>query len=427
MIRQGPGLVFVGIVQDVLQAFYNPSELLRSPLVSLFSLENEREPAGALRRIFREAIRSLKTEENAPRHSAAWRVYYVLNSRYLEQLCQKEVADEMALSTRQIRRYEREAAELLANALWKQLPPPQQAAFQESEEQFPQPPAPLDDPIQEEDLAENRPEEREQELSWLKTSVPIEPMSVANVISAALKTAAPLIQGLNEAIRYEVPDHLPPLVGQASSIKQALLELLTGAVQFAPGGEVSVSAVASPDKIQIVVSASGGTLPKQITTQDLSGKMRMVAQLAALSGGELDYTDPGQKEGRFSASLALPAAEQVRVLAIDDNQDALQLFHLFLAGTQFKLTTLREPGKIFDSIQQSQPMVILMDVMLPGIDGWELLGQLREHPRARSIPVVITTILMQEELAMSLGAAGFLRKPFTREAILGMLDQVLAA
>ena len=105
MFRQGYSPAFVSQVQDVLQAFYNPSELLRNPFIGLFDLESEREPAGALRRIFREAVRSLKTEENAPRHSTAWRVYYVLNSRYIEQLSQKEVAARMGVSEQTVSRW----------------------------------------------------------------------------------------------------------------------------------------------------------------------------------------------------------------------------------------------------------------------------------------------------------------------------------
>jgi CheY-like chemotaxis protein len=65
--------------------------------------------------------------------------------------------------------------------------------------------------------------------------------------------------------------------------------------------------------------------------------------------------------------------------------------------------------------------------MLPGVDGWEILGRLREHPTTSSVPVIISTILLQEDLALSLGAAGFLRKPFTQTALLAALDQQAAS
>jgi CheY-like chemotaxis protein len=73
--------------------------------------------------------------------------------------------------------------------------------------------------------------------------------------------------------------------------------------------------------------------------------------------------------------------------------------------------------------EEITPRAIVLDVMLPGIDGWELVGRLREHPRTRDVPIVICTILPQEQLAMALGAAAFLRKPVAREVLLEVLDQ----
>ncbi len=62
--------------------------------------------------------------------------------------------------------------------------------------------------------------------------------------------------------------------------------------------------------------------------------------------------------------------------------------------------------------------------MMPDMDGWEALGRLRQHPLTQHVPVIICTILYEQELALSLGASGYLRKPFTREAFLAALDQL---
>ncbi len=71
-----------------------------------------------------------------------------------------------------------------------------------------------------------------------------------------------------------------------------------------------------------------------------------------------------------------------------------------------------------------QPKAILLDVMMPNRDGWSLLGRLREHPRTEDIPVVVCTILSQRELALALGAAGFIRKPVIRADLLQLLDRL---
>ncbi len=59
--------------------------------------------------------------------------------------------------------------------------------------------------------------------------------------------------------------------------------------------------------------------------------------------------------------------------------------------------------------------------MMPGVDGWEILARLRQHPLTGNLPVIVCTILPERELALALGAAGFLPKPVTRQALLGAL------
>ena len=68
------------------------------------------------------------------------------------------------------------------------------------------------------------------------------------------------------------------------------------------------------------------------------------------------------------------------------------------------------------------PQIIVLDVMMPHVDGWEILGRLRQHPVTGQIPIIVCTILAQEELALSLGASSFIRKPITRQAFLAALD-----
>ena len=64
---------------------------------------------------------------------------------------------------------------------------------------------------------------------------------------------------------------------------------------------------------------------------------------------------------------------------------------------------------------------------MPHVDGWEILGRLKQHPATKDIPIVVCTILAQQELALSLGASGFLRKPVSRQAFLSALDRQIGS
>ena len=124
---------------------------------------------------------------------------------------------------------------------------------------------------------------------------------------------------------------------------------------------------------------------------------------------------------------AVPAIEQLAVLCIDDNADTLQLYKRYLAGGRYLFAGLRDPQEALAVAGSLAPRIIVLDVMLPGVDGWELLGRLRAHPRTRDVPIIICSILPQRQLALALGAAGFLQKPLTQEALLQALDRQTVA
>jgi CheY-like chemotaxis protein len=150
----------------------------------------------------------------------------------------------------------------------------------------------------------------------------------------------------------------------------------------------------------------------------------MARQLVDLCGGELIFV--GADEAPFSATVALPAVEQLLVLAVDDNVGTLQLFQRYTAGTRYRLVGTHDPEQALVIAENLCPQIIVLDVMMPQVDGWRVLGRLGQHPRTGHIPIVVCTILPQEELALSLGASAFIKKPITRQAFLATLDHQVA-
>jgi CheY-like chemotaxis protein len=112
-------------------------------------------------------------------------------------------------------------------------------------------------------------------------------------------------------------------------------------------------------------------------------------------------------------------------LAIDDNIDTLQLLQRYTIGTRYRFVGLRDPQEALQAALELSPQIIVLDVMLPHIDGWELLGRLLEHPGLQHIPVLICSILPHEQLAATIGASGYVRKPVTRRTFLQALDDHL--
>jgi len=346
------------------------------------------------------------------------------------------VAAAIGISSRQLRRQERQALQLLAEhlaarhgltdrlrqegvTLW-----PDQAAEKEAIE-----------------LAEPQTDtpSREQELEWFGQSDPSQVTDLCALLERSLRTVAPLAERLAVAVTCE-PAPFPLRVAiQPAIVQQALVMALTAAIRSAPGGRVTVRAVAGQDAVCLAfcLAGPGGIdvdLAAAAAAPDVTESLRMGEQLVRLAGGRLDTGAPAagpdgqagapdELTGRPALRLLLPAAEELAVLVVDDNADALRLFQRYLTGTRYTFVGARDAAQALALAEKARPSIVVLDVMLPEVDGWQLLGQLRAHPRLTDVPVIICTILPEEQLALALGAAGYLRKPVSQPAFLAALDR----
>jgi CheY-like chemotaxis protein len=410
---------FVRELQRALQHLYDPAELRRSPLLALFALGKHHNPASALQKILLDAIEALRPEGDVPLHANAWRIYHVLTYRYVEQSSQRTVAVNLALSVRQLRRQERVAERMLADYLWERYDVESKgddlsAIVSQAEDQAV--------------LPDGETPGREQELAWLEESFPSESADIAKVIEAGLETVSPLMGSAGVEVECRIPEGLPTVCGQLVAMRQAFLNLLTAAVHAVPGGSMRVTV--GTDQRGVIVHvriADVRVADGHATSWPLNGEviehLMMARQFMDLFGGALEVIPVQSGEQSFAATLVLPVAQQVPVLMVDDNADTLRLLRRYLMGTRYHFVGTRDPEQVVIIAEESAPQVIVMDVMLPGIEGWELLGRLRTHPKTRDVPIIVCTILPQEQLALSLGAAEFLRKPISREALLSALDR----
>ena len=406
---------FLRQLHRALRYLYDPVELGKSPLIDLLGVGEREDPPSALRRLLSESIEALKPEASVPPQASAWRTYQILSQRYSEQFTQREVASTLALSTRQLARLEAQALRTLADHLWNHHAVTARAQGTSLAS------APLAvQGICGASIAE-------QELQWLRASYPSEPADAAGMVQAVLKVGLPLAQALGVRVECQVPEGLPLLAVQLTTMRQALLNILTAAIRCArSGGRVAIDADATPPQIWIDIRPTlKQRAPLDPPATDYSDGLEIARQLIALSGGTLEVQPGRSIQEPFYARILLPVAQQLTVLVIDDNVDTLQLLERYLVGSRYRFVGTPEPQQALALAEETSPQVIVLDVMLPGIDGWEVLGRLREHPRTRRIPVVICTILPQDDLAQILGAAALVRKPVTQLAFLAALDQVL--
>jgi CheY-like chemotaxis protein len=238
-----------------------------------------------------------------------------------------------------------------------------------------------------------------------------------------LDLARPLAACHGVHLQLAISGILPDLAVHPVALRQALLDLLDVAIHQAAGGQVTTSARSLRWEVEVQVQGVKSSSSIQSVRGDKEASLDMAHRLANLCGGRLILSTD---KGTFEATLTLPALGQLPVLVIDDNADTLQLFQRYASGTRYRLIGTQDPEQALSLAAEFSPQIIVLDVMMPQVDGWEVLGRLRQHPLTGRVQTIVCTILAQEELALSLGASAFVRKPITRQAFLAALDQQVA-
>jgi CheY-like chemotaxis protein len=112
------------------------------------------------------------------------------------------------------------------------------------------------------------------------------------------------------------------------------------------------------------------------------------------------------------------------VLVIDDNEGLVELLGRYLTGHNCRVTAATSGQEGLKLAQELLPDAIILDVMMPEMDGWEFLQRLRAQPQMGATPVIICSIFNDPELAYSLGASANLPKPVGRRDVLDVLRQL---
>jgi CheY-like chemotaxis protein len=132
---------------------------------------------------------------------------------------------------------------------------------------------------------------------------------------------------------------------------------------------------------------------------------------------------------RSAAGHALPEGRKPLMLVIDDDETLVKLLSSVFRLEGFALRTAGNRAEIVAAFaEEPPPDLVLLDVMLPDIDGFEILGRLRTHPTLKAVPVIMLTAKATREAVLNglhLGADGYVTKPFDIEVLMNAVRTVL--
>jgi hypothetical protein len=291
----------------------------------------------------------------------------------------------------------------------------------------------------------------------------LESFGISRVIEDVVNTIKPLAEKNANALQVHCADDLGTMYADLTKVRQSLFNLLSNACKFTENGTITLEAsrelIDGVDWIKFSVSDTGiGMAPDQMeklfqpfvqgdasTSRKFGGTglgMTITHRFCQMMGGEISAASEPGRGTTFTIRLparvkaqppaAAPLSEPPEpmdseglstVLVIEDDPDTRDLLKRFLSKDGFRVKTVSEGEEGLRLARELQPDVITLDVMMPGLDGWAVLTELKADPALADIPVVMLTIVDNKNLGYALGASDYLTKPIQRERLLAVLEK----
>jgi twitching motility two-component system response regulator PilG len=168
----------------------------------------------------------------------------------------------------------------------------------------------------------------------------------------------------------------------------------------------------------------------QLRRQIASQTILTVPTTVAVSAPITPLTEPQENQATAVISPTPQVVTQARytIASIDDSPTVLQAMNSFLDDENFAIVTISDPLKALIQVVRCKPDLVLLDVTMPNLDGYELCSLLRRHSNFKHTPIVMVTGntgFIDRAKAKLVGASGYMTKPFTRSELLKMVFKYL--
>jgi PAS domain S-box-containing protein len=277
-----------------------------------------------------------------------------------------------------------------------------------------------------------------------KIRLDVQPVELPLIVDNAVETVQPAADAKGVRLQAVIDPGIGPVSGDPGRLQQVVWNLVSNAVKFTPKkGRVHVRLERVDSHVEIVVSDSGvgiraDFLPHVFerfrqadsgTTRKTGGLglgLAIVRHLVEMHGGTVEASSAGEGKGatfrvRLPLMIVQPKAGEVRrehprtergealtqlgdlhgihVLAIDDEEDALTLLRIVLEAAGAQVTTLTSPLAALERIAEVRPHVLVVDLGMPEMDGFELISRIRKSPNAavRRLPAAALTAFARSE------------------------------
>jgi adenylate cyclase len=285
----------------------------------------------------------------------------------------------------------------------------------------------------------------------------VEEVDLRGLVDEVLAIVRPLADKNGNALEVVCPADIGSFRSDQTKVKQALLNLLSNACKFTNKGTLTLAVSREPEsKIAFRVSDTGlGMTPEQLgrifqafsqadasTTKRFGGTglgLAITKHFCTMLGGDLTakstpgvgstftITLPKQSEapavGEAPVAEAEAADGRLTVLAVDDDLTMLDLLAKTLEKEGYRVIAARSGAEALELARKHRPQAITLDILMPKMDGWAALRELKADAELRDIPVIMVSNLNERGLAIPLGAADYMTKPVDKQRLAAILRE----
>jgi len=371
-------LTFNSLFRDLISRIYDRVAIENHPLAAHFLIapDIKLRRADAIRQLILGEIEHLRPD--GPEilwQSPEWRPYLILNKRYVEAEDPSDIARSLYIGDRQFRRVDAES--------------------------------PDDPDAEEQPDFEFHPEQ----------------LDLHEIIEGVVSLTSRRFESEQVRLNIEFPAVALAVFTDRVVLRQILLSLLNYVMHVREEPVITLSVKTDPGlSLSLFFEADEQWASIQNDERDT---LEFIRKLSPRLPARLEevYPRPGEA-GHAEIHLLFGSTQPKTVLMVDDQPATLKMFQRYLSGTSLDVTGLSDPSLVVETARQLQPALILLDVMMPRIDGWEVLQALQLDPQTKNIPIIVCSAWGEPELARSLGAVEFLKKPIIQKDLLAALNRL---
>lgn len=284
--------------------------------------------------------------------------------------------------------------------------------------------------------------------------------SIASTIETIMERLEPLAEEKGIMLSQTIPPDLPRIESDENRAHQILQNLIGNAVKFTANGSVRVELKNHGQTIIIKIIDTGiGIAQKELphifeefrqvdgtSSRAYEGTglgLAIAFKAAVMLGGGISVESTVGKGSVFTLTLPVrwrgtaPVSEltifkssretilpQKKILVVDDEIESLTIISSHLAEAGYDIITAMSGKEAIGLAEKHHPFAITLDILMPEMDGWEVLQHLKQNPETEKIPVIIVSLSDHQPTGMALGAVGYVSKPVNQEMLIGEISRV---